>query len=242
VKGLPKRLLVRALRSRGYEIVRRQDVHSLREHLHYVLGGEGIDCVVDVGALRGDYGSFIRSAGYAGPIVSFEPVEDSYRQLVRNSADDPAWTAHRLALGSGEEVREIAVAAAPEFSSFRPRTDYGAQGFAAQTEVAHTERVEVRRLDAVAHDVLPADARRLFLKLDTQGWDLDVLEGATGVLDRIAALQVELSVLPIYKGTPTYLEALEEVTRLGFRLTDAVPIVRDRRHHVIEFDSVLVRS
>lgn len=69
-----------------------------------------------------------------------------------------------------------------------------------------------------------------------------MLKGATGCLDRIVALQLEVSARPIYDGTPTYLEALGHVEGLGFALTDAVPVVRDHRHRVIEFDCVLGRD
>jgi FkbM family methyltransferase len=236
-----KQIVRRGLRGLGYEIVRRRDVHSLKEHLFYVLGGEDVDCVVDVGALRGDYAAFIRSVGYAGPIASFEPVEESFRELAANAASDPGWTVHRLALGSRDETREIGVAGSADFSSFRGRTSFAADAFAAETELAGRELVEVRRLDSILADVAP-QARRVFLKLDTQGWDLEVLAGAAGCLDRIVALQLEIAARPLYEGTPTYLESLEYATRLGFELTDAVPIVRDLAHHVIEYDCVLVRN
>ena len=234
--------ITRALGSFGYQIVKRGDVHSLKEHLLHVLTHQEVDWVIDVGAYRGDYGSFLREAGYGGPIVSFEPVERSYRELARNSADDPAWNIARLALGSRDETREIGVAHSTDFSSFRAFTRFGTEHFAAETLIEHRERVEIRRLDGVLAQFVPDDARRIFLKLDTQGWDLEVLQGAAGCLDRIVALQLEVSARPIYDGTPTYLEALSHVEGLGFSLTDAVPVVRDHLHRVIEFDCVLGRQ
>lgn len=237
-----KHAISRALALRGYQIVKRQDVHSLKEHLLYVLADQRVDCVIDVGAHRGDYGSFLRAAGYRGPIVSFEPVESSYRELVRNSAADPTWSAERLALGSRDELREIAVASSADFSSFRSFTRFGSDAFANETRVDHSESVRICRLDSILSQVVPAGAARIFLKLDTQGWDVEVLQGACGCLDRIVALQLEVSARPIYEGMPTYLDALGYATSLGFQLTDAVPVVRDRRNRVIEFDCVLVRE
>ncbi len=237
-----KRLVSSALLPFGYQIVKRQDVHSLKEHLRYVFADQQVDCVIDVGAHRGDYGSFLRAAGYGGRIISFEPVERSYRELSRNCAGDATWTAVRLALGSREETREIAVTDFSEFSSFRTFSAFGSEAFAAQSRVEHRERVDVRRLDAVLPQLLEVDTQRIFLKLDTQGWDIEVLEGASGCLDRIVALQLEVSARPIYEGVPSYLEALGYATSLGFHLTDAVPVVRDRRNRVIEFDCVLARD
>lgn len=237
-----KHAISRALGSRGYQIVKQQDVHSLKEHLLYVFADQQVDYVIDVGAHRGDYGSFLRAAGYDGPIVSFEPVEKSYRELVRNSAGDPAWSIDRIALGSRDETREIGVMSSTDLSSFRSFTRFGADVFAGQSRIEHCEPVRIRRLDSILPDVVPPSAGRIFLKLDTQGWDVEVLEGATGCLDRIVGLQLEASARPIYEGMPTYLEALGYATSLGFGLTDAVPVVRDRRHRVIEFDCVLGRD
>ncbi len=234
-----KRAVSRALGSLGYQIVRQQDVHSLKEHLLFVFADDQIDCVIDVGAHRGDYGSFLRAAGYGGPIVSFEPVEKSYLELSRNSAGDPAWSIDRIALGSRDETREIGVGSSTDLSSFRAFSRFGEEVFAEQGRIEHREPVQVRRLDSVLPDVVPAGVRRIFLKLDTQGWDVEALQGATGCLDRIVGLQLEASARPIYEGMPTYLEALGYATSLGFELTDAVPVVRDRRHRVIEFDCVL---
>ncbi len=102
--------------------------------------------------------------------------------------------------------------------------------------------MQIRRLDAILPQLVPAGVERIFLKLDTQGWDIEVLEGASGCLERIMALQLEVSARPVYEGMPTYLEALGYATSLGFALTDAVPVVRDSRNRVIEFDCVLVRD
>lgn len=236
-----KRAISGTLKRFGYQIVKRQEVHSLKEHLLAVFAHQEVDCVIDVGAYRGDYGSFLRAAGYRGPIVSFEPVERSFRDLSRNSGGDPAWTIEQLALGSREETREIGVASSTDFSSFRTFSPYGSDEFAEQSSIEHRERVNVRRLDSVLPDLLPAGVRRLFLKIDTQGWDVEVLQGAAGCLDRVVAIQLEASARPIYDGMPTYLESLGYATSLGFELTDAVPIVRDRHHRVIEFDCVLGR-
>lgn len=236
-----KRLVSSALASLGYRIAKPQDVHSLKEHLLYVFADQEVDCVVDVGAHCGDYGSFLRAAGYGGPIYSFEPVERSWRELSRNSAADAGWSVERLALGSCDETREIGVTTATDLSSFRGFTSFGTDAFATDSRIEHRETVQIRRLDSVLAQILPAGFERIFLKLDTQGWDIEVLEGASGCLERIVALQLEASVRPIYEGMPSYLEALGYATRLGFELTDAVPVVRDRRHRVIEFDCVLGR-
>jgi hypothetical protein len=86
---------------------------------------------------------------------------------------------------------------------------------------------------------LPSD--RVFLKLDTQGWDLQVVAGAAQSLGRILGLQTELSVKPIYEGITRWQEALARMTGLGFELTGLFPVTRDRRFRVVELDCVMAR-
>ena len=50
--------------------------------------------------------------------------------------------------------------------------------------------------------------RRVYLKLDTQGTDLDVVEGASGALEAVDALQSEVAVRPIYEGVPELAQSL----------------------------------
>jgi len=103
-----------------------------------------------------------------------------------------------MALGSAEETSEIGVAGSTDFSSFRSFTPFAGEAFPTQTRIAHREEVSIRRLDAVLDEVVPAGAQRLFLKLDTQGWDIEALEGASGCLDRVVALQLEASARSLY--------------------------------------------
>ena len=95
-------------------------------------------------------------------------------------------------------------------------------------------------------DLLPAIAvelgvRRPFLKLDTQGYDLSVIQGADQSLRSIAVLQVELSVIPIYEGMPTYLETIASLNALGFSLSNLFPVAMDSEGRLIEFDCVMIR-
>lgn len=99
----------------------------------------------------------------------------------------------------------------------------------------------VKTLDTV----LPALRRRLgfrrpYLKLDTQGFDREVMEGARGSLAEIPALQSEVSVLGIYKGMPGYMDTIHYLGERGFDITGVYPASRDRALRLIEFDCVMI--
>jgi FkbM family methyltransferase len=215
-------------------------------HLRRLLSALLIDCVFDVGANIGQFHEFLRlHVGYTGRIVSFEPVEELYRSLVDAKARDPRWTIAPLALGDMTGRREINVLRERTLTSFLPRDeanlrDMGYEKYLRETECDRTEVVTVRRLEDVVPE-MTASAERLFLKSDTQGYDMHVIRGAGRALERIAALQVELSVRQVYVGSPDYLDGIAELQTLGYDMTAMFPVQRDAAERVVNFDCVMIR-
>jgi FkbM family methyltransferase len=230
------------LRRRGFEVVRTDlpETNLLALHLDRVFARLATDVVLDVGAGGGDFGTLLRRNGYTGRIASFEPVSDSFGHLERNSAADPAWQAFHLALGSEDGTADINVSESRVFSSFLDRSGYSAEEFGRWSETVRTESVPVRRLDGLAGEALGGGARA-HLKMDTQGFDLEVLAGASGCLDRIASIQSEVSVHPIYEGMPALSESLARFEELGFGISGLFPVSYDSNLEVVEFDCVAVR-
>jgi FkbM family methyltransferase len=223
---------------------RRPDPHAtLGAHVAAVLGRERVDCVVDVGAHEGGFGRLLRSNGWTGRIVSFEPVSASFDRLAAATAADALWSVHRVALGRASGRRRINVTEGTVFSSFLEPSAAGSALWPEWTAHASDEEVEIRRLDEVLDDAAgDPSPGRIFLKIDTQGFDLEVFAGATAALDRIVGLQSELSLRPIYEGMPTYLEALQEFGAAGFAITGLYPVTRDPEWRVIEYDAVMIRG
>jgi FkbM family methyltransferase len=216
---------------------------TLSTHLLRVFESLRIDCVLDVGAHRGEYATSLRRIGYRGAIVSFEPMGGAHAVLSAAAAKDGAWTTHRLALSDRDGTAALHVASGTGFSSFHPFSDYAGRLFP-DLSVAREEDVPVRRLDgflaeATAHLRDP----RLFLKMDTQGHDLAVLEGARSVLDRVLALQSEASVKPLYDGVPALPELLTRLRDLRFEPSGFFPVARDADDlRLVEVDVVAVRA
>jgi FkbM family methyltransferase len=234
----------------GYPVIPawRLEKFERSEHLARLFRRLGIDCVLDVGANIGQFHEFLRLfLRYDGRIVSFEPIRELYEHVERLTRDDPRWTAHRLALGDVDSSAIINVFAERTLSSFLERDEQALQAmgyskYLRETELARTEQVPVRRLDGVLHEYVRDPRARIFLKSDTQGYDMSVIRGATGCLDRIAALQIELSIRHVYKGAPSYTEALRELTALGFEITGMFPVQRDPQLRVVNFDCVMINS
>ena len=179
----------------------------------------GIDCLIDVGANQGQFARYARQLGYRGRIVSFEPLAEAADRMEALAAADPLWEVHRMALGSETGVRLLHVSGNSMSSSFleiEPRTT------AAEPVTSYVDEtwVNVCRLDDVWQNLIvgtPASA--YMLKLDVQGSEWDVIEGATDCLDNMALVLMECSLVPVYHG-----EVL---------LDDMIARMRDRGFHPV---------
>jgi len=218
--------------------------HAFVEHLKRLFAMYKIDCVVDVGANVGQYAALLRErVGYEGLILSFEPVVAIFNELSRKSAADVQWRVFNIALGAARGTATINVTKAPSRNSLlQPRTDVVSK-FWSEDAVHHTEEIRIETVD----DILTAEgidpgSSQIYLKMDTQGYDLDVLRGATRTIAKIAALQTEASVRPIYHGMPTYEEMLRFTGAAGFEMSGLFTVSLDEFLRIVEFDCVMVNA
>ena len=204
-----------------------------------VMRHHNVDVLLDVGANDGDYAREIRDAGYAGRIVSFEPASATFARLSRAAARDPAWEAVQLGVGEANGHLDLSVSAIDVYSSFKQPSAFGNE--AAGARAVASERVEVVRLD----DYLQVHSHllsRTYLKIDTQGFEAEVLRGAGDALDRFVAVQAELGLVALYEGQMDWLEVVTWMRGRGFEVATMVCNAADRpRGKAIEYDIVFTR-
>jgi FkbM family methyltransferase len=236
-------LIRRAGRRAGLSITRHPAPSTLEWLTRQVFAKLDINCVLDVGAYRGEYVTFLRNEVlFEGQVFSFEPAAASYRELKAASRHDQRWQGFPYGLGSKRETGTLNVFTSGDFNSLLSPNGYGPQRFATLAANATAEEVEIRRLDEVLPAVLEqVPSPRVFLKIDAQGSEMDVIDGAGEALPSIAALQLELSVRPIYRGQPSLPQTMAALADLGFELLGVFPIARDGLR-VVEFDGVFCRA
>ena len=199
----------------------------------------GIDLVIDVGANRGQFANEIRRAGYHGRILSIEPLEVPYLELSRAATRDPRWTAVRSAVGAGAGVASIHVAAnGGASSSFLPMLDSHRRA-APEANYVGEERVEIRTLDSVV-EAHRQSGNRVFLKIDVQGFELQVIEGGAETLAGSSMVQVEMSLIPLYEGAPTYHDVLAVLGRTGLQLVGIEPGIADESGVLLQADGLFI--
>jgi FkbM family methyltransferase len=203
-------------------------------NLRRFLADQRMNVVLDVGANEGQFATKLRRLGFTGFIASFEPDPRPYSRLVQRHGRDPAWRGYQIALGDADTETAFHLAKDSVLSSFLSPTD--------PENVSSTIRVPVRRLDGIVAEVLESiPTPRVLLKTDTQGFDLNVLRGASGCIDLITGILAELSVLPIYEQSPPFHEAIRAYQDTGFDLVDLSLVTRSVDGRVLELDGLFVR-
>jgi FkbM family methyltransferase len=231
-----------AVREHWFAVEKQITSFAVHNHVAALLEMYGVNVVVDVGANTGQYARRLRAAGYTGRIVSFEPVPATFEELAAAAARDPQWIAYPYALGRENGTTTINVVPGT-LSSVLPPTSFGAKRYTRlQEPVAH--EVPLRRLDGLVDEIVAGvPAARPYLKLDTQGFDLEAFAGLGERARDFVAMQAEVALLRIYEGMPRMPEALAVYEGAGFEVTALYPVSRQAKSaRVLEFDCVMVRA
>lgn len=225
--------ILRGVARRGYAVQRHPGWRR-----QAMLAAHGVDVVLDVGAARGGYARELREFGYRGRIVSFEPIAAAYADLAAAAAGDPHWTCVNAALGSVAGRQTINIASNSDSSSLLPM---GEAHTSAAPHVGYvgTEEIEVKRLDDVAPEHL---GTRTFLKIDTQGFEKEVLAGGPDTLKTCVGLQLELSFVPLYSGGMLVDEAISLAYAEGFRMVAVAQGFTNPRGDMLQADAVFFRD
>jgi FkbM family methyltransferase len=223
-----RRIIRKLFRSTGFQ-------RRIAPDFFDVMKNHKIDLVLDVGANDGDFGREIRDRGYRGLIISFEPNPGAYTRLKKLTANDDNWFIYPHAIGMECREGRLFVAGNDVLSSFKGLTKFG------QNCVTVEQSVNVQII--TLEDFLtknPQFNRNIYLKIDTQGYEREVLLGAEKVLKYITAVQAELSLIHTYADEFDWIEAILWMRERGFEVATAVcNSAFDAQ--VREFDFVFVR-
>jgi len=176
----------------------------------------GVQLVLDVGANVGQYGQDIRVWNYAGPILSFEPLSSAFAQLQRATEKAPPWKAIHTAVGATPGTATINISANSMSSSLLQMRDRHRTA-APESRFVDSETVNIITLNSLRGNQVDPN-QRLWLKIDVQGFEKAVLEGAAQILPQVVGIECEMSIVPLYDNEPLMEEMIALIARLGFRL------------------------
>jgi FkbM family methyltransferase len=235
LKGLLKNLAKMC----GYEIVGFPRAYATHKSLAGLLRQEQINLVLDVGANTGQFAGDLRAAGYAGRIVSFEPLTSAHAKLRKQAERDPNWTvADRTAIGAQAGLIDIHVSENSVSSSILNMLPSHSEADP-QSRYMETETVPINRLDDL---ISLARTDRALLKIDVQGYERQVLDGAKQVLADCHAVISEMSLVPMYDGELLAREMWDLLAAQNFEVWSLDACFRSpETGRVLQLDGLFVR-
>ena len=225
------------LRRLGLEL-RRFPQRDYELTLKTLIDQRGIELVVDVGANTGQFCQSLRAVEHHGDMVSFEPMQVAYAALEINSGDDARWQVRKLALGGTAGELEINIAANSYSSSLLPMEQAHLDA-APESAIVGTETVKVSTLDRE----FASETRKSLLKIDTQGYEGEVLDGLGAFESCVDAIAIELSFVELYSGQPLYAQMFERLTAMGFEPWWIQPeFIDPTTRRMLQVNGVFVRT
>lgn len=202
------------LRKVGYQIKLYPDRDLKTRQI--ALKSFGINKILDIGANTGQYAMEIRNHGYKGEIVSFEPLSGAYKQLEKEAQNDPLWITRNMAIGNEDGDISINISKNSQSSSILEMLPSHLQS-APESVYINTEQVFIKKLDSIFYDFYK-EGDYILLKIDTQGYEKNVIDGAEISLSKITGIKLEMSLMPLYKGEMLFWDMVKYIENKGFKL------------------------
>lgn len=203
-----------------------------------------IDCVFDVGANFGQYATMLRrDIGYKGRIISFEPMPRAVAALQKKASEDRLWHIEPIALSDRDGEQQFHVMDDSEMSSLASRRHDDVDLSHQTADTGHDVAVRTETLATALRRLQRRYGfQRPFLKLDTQGYDVRIVQAGAHVMHEFVGLQSELAVKKVYDTSIDFREALAAYEQLGFTLSAIVPNNAGHFPILVEMDCIMVRS
>lgn len=235
--------LNKGLNKVGFELRKYNPRTSENLQHQRILEENNIELVIDVGANIGQYAKYLRNIGYEGEIISFEPLSEPYKKLVDASKNDSAWRiAPRMAIGNSDGEIEINVSK-NLYSSSILNIREAHVSTAPESSYIGSETVRISKLDSLLGNIIPNKPQNSFLKIDVQGYEKQVLEGAVELLLKIKGVQSELSLVPLYEGQILYSDFISRMNKGNFTMHAIYPGFMDKATgQLLQFDGVFIKN
>jgi len=200
----------------------------------------GVRTLLDVGANKGQFAAEMRRLGYKGRIVSFEPLSDAHAQLAAAAAGDPEWIVpERMAIGNEDGEARINISANSVSSSLLG-VESKVTEVETTTDFVAAETTPLRRLDSA---LLPEWDGPYAMKIDTQGFEMAVLQGAPETLRQTELVSTELSLARLYTGGARVSDVFAFLEDAGFRAIAVTEGFADaERNEVLQVDATFLRD
>ena len=237
-----KKLIRKLINQLGIDVHRYQPSTSFEAQIVAAMRKVKIDVLFDIGANTGQFSLEIRDKGYSGKIVSFEPLTSAMKQLIQLTSKDVNWLVHdRTAIGNRNGFVDINISKNSYSSSILPMLNLHAN-VEINSRYIGIEKTPIITLDSVVDKYLDKSSN-CFIKIDTQGYESQVLDGAKKTLKKSSGILCELSLVPLYEGQHLYKDLILRLEKEGFVLWSLQRGFTDQRDgRTLQIDVVFLKK
>ena len=209
------------LRRIGYDVSRFIPECSPLARRKKLLNFYDIDTVLDIGANAGQFAQELKDIGYSRRIVSFEPLSSAFELLSKKAKGDINWEVFNIGLGDTEGKQEINISENSYSSSLLNMLPFHVTS-APESKYIGKETIALKTLDSIFLGLCKPDSK-VYMKIDTQGYEDKVLKGAEKSLADIDTIQLEVSLTPLYEGEMLWFEMCMNMRDRGYIMVAIEP-------------------
>ncbi len=208
-------------------------MRNLHDDVFALLSGEA-RLIIDGGANEGkEAAKFIKRYPQAD-LHAFEPIPQLVERMRERFGEHKNVHLHRKALGAAEGVLSLNITSKNTASSLLRPSGWVTAYWKEQMDVVRTIETPVVRLDEMFADEVD------ILKLDLQGYELEALKGASGLLERIKIILPEVEFVELYDGAVLFGDLDGFLREHGFRLYNLYDLFTQRDGQLVYADAVYV--
>lgn len=230
------------LRKLGFELERHETSSSQHKLQKQIILSQQIDLILDIGANSGQFGEKLRSIGYTGKIISFEPMQKAFNILQEKAKRDGNWTAYQVALGE-EDKQSIINISENSYSSSLLDIKKELTDSVPATKVIATETIQLKTLTQVISLSELSEYKNIMFKIDVQGYEFFVLNGCAPILPHVKLIQTEMAFTELYENSKLYTQHLEYMKAIHFELFSIIPeFYDDKTGKLMEADGIFINK
>jgi FkbM family methyltransferase len=234
-----KNIIINILKKRGFQIKRYPDFNLVRRIK--IITTFNINILFDIGANAGQYAINMRELGYKHKIISFEPLKSAYKELEKASVNDNNWVVNNFALGNDNIASRLNVSG-NSFSSSILKMQQLHLDLAPESKYVTQEEIEIKKLDSIMYKFCTKQDS-IMIKIDTQGFEKNVLDGAIDSLTNIKIIQLEMSIVSLYVNEMLFIEMINYLDNKGFQLFSLENGLTDSyTGQLLQLDGIFVRK
>jgi FkbM family methyltransferase len=200
-----------------------------------------IEVILDIGANSGQYARQTRALGYSGKIISFEPLSKAFQLLKTSAKKDTKWDVYNFAIGDSDKENRINISENSYSSSLLEMLPSHLKSSPESKYIGH-EEIVVKRIDSIFSDICKS-VNGIYMKIDTQGFEKNVINGAEASLGQIDTIQMEMSLVSLYKGELLFPEMCLLMESKGYTLISIEPGFTDQNSgQLLQVDGIFHRT